>query len=215
MAWTAPTNVATGDVLTATRYNNEVVGNTYAGGPIYTTEALRNAAIPTPFVGQQAYITASTQTAPTGAVTYIPALIKTVYDGTQWCCITPVSAWTTTGGTLVGPAGPTAVLTAGGTNPTVTIASGTRVLVSISAYVTCTVAATLTMEVVTTGAAAGSGYNVKTQVSPGDATYSRTMSATFVMTVTGGTANLYTPQYSVNTGTGTFADRRIVVQAIA
>ena len=25
MAWTAPTNVATGDVLTATRYNNEVV----------------------------------------------------------------------------------------------------------------------------------------------------------------------------------------------
>ena len=27
MAWTAPTNVATGDVLTATRYNNEVVGN--------------------------------------------------------------------------------------------------------------------------------------------------------------------------------------------
>ena len=28
MAWTAPTNVATGDVLTATRYNNEVVGNT-------------------------------------------------------------------------------------------------------------------------------------------------------------------------------------------
>lgn len=28
MAWTAPTNVATGDVLTATRYNNEVVANT-------------------------------------------------------------------------------------------------------------------------------------------------------------------------------------------
>ena len=27
MAWTAPTNVATGDVLTASRYNNEVVGN--------------------------------------------------------------------------------------------------------------------------------------------------------------------------------------------
>ena len=27
MAWTTPTNVATGDVLTASRYNNEVVGN--------------------------------------------------------------------------------------------------------------------------------------------------------------------------------------------
>jgi hypothetical protein len=37
MAWTTPTNVATGDVLTATRYNNEVVGNTIAGHPIYAT----------------------------------------------------------------------------------------------------------------------------------------------------------------------------------
>jgi len=30
MAWTTPTNVATGDVLTASRYNNEVVGNSLA-----------------------------------------------------------------------------------------------------------------------------------------------------------------------------------------
>ena len=30
MAFTTPTNVATGDVLTATRYNNEVVDNAVA-----------------------------------------------------------------------------------------------------------------------------------------------------------------------------------------
>ena len=34
MAWTTPTNVATGDVLTASRYNAEVVANTLA---LYTT----------------------------------------------------------------------------------------------------------------------------------------------------------------------------------
>ena len=81
MAWTAPTNVATGDVLTASRYNNEVVGNAYAGGPIYTTTALRDAAITAPFVGQRAFISGT--------------LINTQYNGTAWVEVAPIGTWTT------------------------------------------------------------------------------------------------------------------------
>lgn len=58
MAWTTPTNVATGDVLTASRYNNEVVANALAGGPVYATLADLNTAIPSPYEGQRAYLTA-------------------------------------------------------------------------------------------------------------------------------------------------------------
>jgi len=81
MAWTTPTNVATGDVLTATRYNNEVVGNTYAGGPIYATTVARDAAITAPFVGQRAFITAT--------------LVNTQYNGTAWLEVAPIGTWTT------------------------------------------------------------------------------------------------------------------------
>lgn len=81
MAWTTPTNVATGDVLTATRYNAEVVANTLAGGPIYATTVARDAAITAPFVGQQAFITGT-------KVAY-------QYTGTAWVEIENIGAWTT------------------------------------------------------------------------------------------------------------------------
>lgn len=70
MAWTAPTNVATGDVLTATRYNNEVVGNALAGGPIYATTVARDAAITAPFAGQRAFVTGTN--------------VNYQYNGTAW-----------------------------------------------------------------------------------------------------------------------------------
>ena len=59
MAWTAPkTDFVSGNVLTAAQMN-AIGENLVAGGPIYTTEAARDAAITSPFEGQQAYITAS------------------------------------------------------------------------------------------------------------------------------------------------------------
>jgi len=81
MAWTTPTNVATGDVLTATRYNADVVANTLAGGPIFATTVARDAAITAPFVGQRAFISGT--------------LINTQYNGTAWVEVGPIGTWTT------------------------------------------------------------------------------------------------------------------------
>ena len=80
MAFTTPTNVATGDVLTASRYNAEVVANTLAGGPIYATTAARDADIPAPFAGQQAFVTATN--------------VSYQYSGTTWVETSNIGTWT-------------------------------------------------------------------------------------------------------------------------
>ena len=64
MAWTAPNTFVAGAVLTAAQMN-AMQANALAGGPIYATEALRDAAITSPFEGQRAYITGSTVAAAT------------------------------------------------------------------------------------------------------------------------------------------------------
>jgi hypothetical protein len=45
MAWTAPSTFVSGAILTAASLNTNVRDNSLAGGPIYATEALRDAAI--------------------------------------------------------------------------------------------------------------------------------------------------------------------------
>jgi hypothetical protein len=131
MAWTDPTNVATGDVLTATRYNNEVVANTLAGGPIYATEAERDAAITSPFEGQRAYITASTETAAVGIFTAVPTGIQTVYNGAGWVTVTPVGTRSDSGTSATMTAA-FVNLTISGSLHTVTLRTGTTALVSLA-----------------------------------------------------------------------------------
>jgi len=98
MAYIVPPTFTAGNILTAAQMT--IVGDDIlAGGPIYTTEALRDAAIPAPFEGQRAYITASTETTATGTTTAIPTGIQTIYNGAAWVTVTPVGAFSNVSGT--------------------------------------------------------------------------------------------------------------------
>jgi hypothetical protein len=212
MAWTAPTNVATGDVLTATKYNNEVVGNALAGGPIYATEALRDAAIPTPFEGQRAYITASTVAAATGGTTAVPTGLQTIYNGAAWVSVTPVNASTDNQGTTTSTSY-TATLSAG-TNPSVTLSTGTTALIQFTAEILAPSANIILVGIAVSGAttrAAQDGEALRVTNSTFQVTYARM----FVVTgLTAGT-NTFTFNYRVSGGTGTIAYRAVTVQGIA
>ena len=213
MAWTAPTNVATGDVLTATRYNNEVVGNALAGGPIYATEALRDAAITSPFEGQRAYITGSTVAAATGSVTAVPTGIQTIYNGAAWVCVTPVGADTSTNTGTTTSTSYTATLASGGTNPSVTLSTGTTALVIVSTNSSATSGFTHNVGVAVSGAttvAASVSYGtLSTQ-----ATAMRTSDQWIITGLTAGT-NTFTLQYKTDGGTASFLYRHLTVQGIA
>jgi hypothetical protein len=188
--------------------------NILAGGPIYATEAARNTAIPSPFEGQRAYITGSTVTAPTGLATYVPPGIQTIYNGSAWVCVTPIGAFTTTAGTTTSTTS-TATLTGGGTNPTVTIATGTTALVHLSAYVSNSASSTNYVEVIATGAPTNSGYGAIIQVSTGSVNFAQTISASFIVAGLTPGDNLFTMQYYTNTGTLSVSNRRITVQGIS
>jgi len=81
MAWTAPSTFVAGAILTAAQLNTNVRDNSLAGGPIYATTAARDAAIPTPFAGQQAFISGTK--------------IAYQYTGAAWVEIENIGAWTT------------------------------------------------------------------------------------------------------------------------
>ena len=215
MAWTSPATWLAGSTLTAAQLNEQVRDNSLAGGPIYTTEALRDAAIPAPFEGQQAYITAPpvTTTTATGGVTAIPIGIQTIYNGASWTCITPVSAYTTTSGTVT--SGSYTTLTGGGTAPSVTLSTG------LSALVTFTVVAAAPGGSV--GAAASVAVSGASTVAASDSWWAFTdnssfitLSRTFVMVLPTAGVNTFALQYRMGSaGTGTFSTRAITVQGIA
>ena len=98
---------------------------------IYATEALRDAAIPSPFEGQRAYITASTETTAVGIATAIPTGIQTIYNGAQWVCVTPVGARSDNGSSATMTAAYVNV-TISGSLITSTLRTGTTALVSIA-----------------------------------------------------------------------------------
>jgi len=225
MAWTTPTNAATGDVLTATRYNAEVVANALAGGPIYATEAARDAAIPTPFEGQRAYITGSTLTTAAGQTTVIPTGIQTIHNGSStptyaanWVCVTQVGAVTDTTCSTVTTASFADPSTAGNTNPTVTLVTGTSAIVDINStlynstagaynYVSFAVSGATTLA----GSEGNSYYYSSTGGTPADQHTGRR----FIITgLTAGT-NTFTMKYKVGSGTGQYNRRTLIVQGIA
>jgi hypothetical protein len=186
---------------------------------IYTTEALRDAAIPTPFEGQRAYITASTVAACTGDTAGTPPVtgIETIYNGSVWVCVTPISAHTATAGTTAAALPGTATLTSGGTNPTVTLSIGTDILVTVSCFITGTTTGNYYCNFTGTGAntiASSTNNAVRWDVSV--AGYGASLSKTFRLSgLTAGTQVL-TLNYSAHPGgTGTYGGRAITAQGIA
>ena len=225
MAWTAPNTFVAGAVLTAAQLN-AMQANALAGGPIYATEALRDAAIPTPYEGQRAYITGSTVAAATGASAAVPTGILTVYNGSStptipanWVCITPVGAFTSTAGGTTSTSY-TATLSGASTNPSVTLTTGTTARISMSMVGNINVAAnTMYASVAVSGAttiAAGStGMEAAYAVSGNG--YENTLSADMViMGLTAG-VNTFTLQYRNSTAlaTATYSNRRLVAHGVA
>ena len=217
MAWTAPSTFVAGAILTAAQLNTNVRDNTLAGGPIYATEALRDAAITAPFEGQRAYITGSTVAAATGLVTAVPTGIQTIYNGAAWVCVTPVSADTATSGTTTNATLPyTVTLASGGTNPSVTVTTGTTALITFGAWAqSSTAGASACVSVAVSGAttlAASDSWNIFIYNSTAQISLSRTFPLTGL---TAGT-NTFTLQYRMGAaGTGTIGQRVITVQGIA
>jgi hypothetical protein len=217
MAWTAPkTDFVSGNVLTAAQMN-AIGENLVAGGPIYTTEAARDAAITSPFEGQQAYITASeaAKTTATGTTPAIPTGVSTTYNGSVWVCTTEVGAVsytsaTTTSGTYV------STLTGDATAISATLVTGTTALVtawlrgSVNAAATVAIAVSLTGATTITAAAS----NFASSFASGTGGYQFAIPLTLIATgLTAGT-NTFTLNYAT-ANTLTVLARSLTVKGIA
>ena len=230
MAWTTPGTATAGEVLTAAFWNTNVRDNSIMGSPVYTNEAARDAAIPAPSEGMQCYLTAPTVPSASGD-TYAatPTGVQTIYNGSVWVCVTPLSATTNTGGTSASTSW-TATLTSGGTNPSLTLVTGTQAQVCISAAVRCAAladrqtAVSLAVSGATTLNPSGTLGAAAANISAtGWGAYAKSGTAdTIIMvgrtvTLTGLTAgtNTFAMNYITDAGTFTFANRTITVQGIA
>ncbi len=217
MAFTNPVTWVAGATLTAAELNEQVRDNSLAGGPIYTTETARDAAIPTPYEGQRAYITSPTVTSPTGATfAGLPTGIQTVYNGSIWVCVTPIAAITTTSGTTTSTAF-TPTLTGGGTNPSVTIVTGPTALITQTAHLSnSTTGAGAYMTVAVSGATTVAATADLALHNGGTGGAFFLASATVLISALSGGANTFTLAYKCGTsGTSTFAQRQLIVRGVA
>jgi len=179
----------------------------------FTTEAARATALPSPTEGMMAFLTAPTVPAATGEYTKLPSGIFTVYDGSAWTCLTPVSAETSTSGTS-SSASYTSSLTGGGTNPSVTVTTGTKALVTISDWsgTPGTGGFIFAATSVAVSGATTLAANDRWALNSGNGTASPSgFGATFMINgLTAGT-NTFTMQYKSNSGTGSWSYRNITV----
>jgi hypothetical protein len=217
MAWTAPSTWVAGAILTAAQLNTQLRDNLLAGGPIYATEALRDAAITSPFEGQRAYITGSTVAAATGSVTAVPTGIQTIYNGTAWVCVTSVGASSNTTGTTTSGSYVT-TLTGDGTAISATLSTGTTALITLSANATSAsviaIRQTFSVSGATTVAAADNNGSTVSIPNAGNAIQ---LNRTLIITgLTAGT-NTFTMNYQSVGGSNTasFSQRSMFVQGIA
>lgn len=214
MPWTTPGTAFAGTVLTAAYWNTQVRDNLLMGQPVFTNEAARDAAITSPAEGQSCYLTSPTQPAATGATTHVPSGITTIYNGSAWVCVTEVSAFNSVIGTTSSASYTTTLGGSAGTNISVTLATGTTALVSITALMYSTTTAFDTyMGVAVSGATTAAAVdNMGCYVnSLGGQTSTR------VLVYSGLTAgvNTFTAQYRTAGSTGNIGWRGITVKGIA
>ena len=197
------------------------------GNPVFTNEAARDAVITAPSEGQSVYLTASTVASASGD-TYVgtPTGVRTVYNGTNWVCVTPVGATTNTAGTTASTTW-TTTLTSGGTNPSVTLETGTSALVSTFALTSAAVNAAREIGLAfgvsgaTTLTPSGnvgptqSGIALGSYIIAITAGHNYQIQRTFLITgLTAGT-NTFSLYYITDNNTDTFRNRSLTVQGIA
>jgi hypothetical protein len=211
MAFTTPGTAVAGEVLTAAFWNEQVRDNILMGNPVFTNEAARDAVITAPVEGQRAYLTAPTVPAATGASTFLPTGIQTIYNGSVWVCVTPVSAFTAAGGTTTSTSFTATLGGSPGTNPSVTLVTGTTALVHLRATLNNSNAAAYSFASVSiNGSTPVDDFSLFVQIG----TQLSVGTSILFSGLTAGT-NTFVMQYSVNTGTGTFQRRGVTVTGIA
>ena len=215
MAWTTPGTAVAGDVLTASFWNSNVRDNSLMGNPVFTNEAARDAAITSPVEGQRVYLTAPTVPAATGGVTYIPSGITTIYNGSAWVCITPVSSFTSNAGTFTATTYTTSLSGSPGTNPSVTIATGATALITTAAEVYNTGTQYEYVVVAVSGATTIAATDDNGQVVGGATTTIAACGVTLVISGLTAGVNTFTLSYRTDGGTATVRKRRLTVQGIA
>jgi hypothetical protein len=164
-----------------------------------------------------AYLTAPTIPAAAGLTTMVPTGIQTIYNGTSWVCITDVGAATATAGTTTATGAFTQTLTSGGTNPSVTLTTGTTAIITVAANLTNSGSVSSYMAVAVSGATTVSGDTFETTwgAARTNANASTTASRTYVISgLTAGT-NTFALSYLVAGSTGTYVFRSITARGIA
>ena len=219
MAWTTPGTATAGEVLTAAFWNANVRDNSIMGNPVYDNEAARDAAITAPSEGQRAYLTAPTIPAATGEFTAIPTGIVTIYNGSVWVCCTPVFARTTNRGTTTSGSYTATLSGTPGTNPSVTLVTGTTAIVTVTARMSNSLVGNgVGVAVAVSGAgsvAAGSGSEAYYVTPIAGEAYFHQMTSTVVLTgLTAGT-NTFAANYRATGGTGYYEERRVIVTGLA
>jgi len=212
MAYEIPALGTAGQVYTAAAHNI-IVGDILQFAPfvqgVFTTETLRDAAIPSPTEGMHVYITApeSGKTTAVGGVTTIPLGIRTIYNGSVWVCVTPVGSRTSgTSGTFQTSYGDWTVSAA---LTSVTLVTGVTALVSVGARITGT--GNFGVVSVKTGTvAADDSWGAFNQ----SATY-LTVGRTFVMSGLDAGTNTFTIQHKTNATGGNGDQATLVVCGIA
>lgn len=183
---------------------------------VFTNEAARDAAITSPVEGMRAYLTAPTVPTATGGTTAIPSGVQTIYNGSVWVCVTDVYGFTANAGTTTSVNYTTSLSGTPGTNPSVTLVTGTTALVVVSIGLSYN--------------SSGSGAKYCAPAVSGATTRSASddyawvwegglqgigNSLSFVLTgLTAGT-NTFTLNYKTTGGTALFQNRGIMVRGIA
>ena len=222
MAYVAPSVVTAGDAVTAASYNvltNDVLQFAPFVQGVFTNEAARDAAITSPTEGMHVYLTAPTVPAATGGSTTLPSGVRTIYNGAVWVCVTPVGASTSNNGSTTSNSY-TATLSSGGTNPSVTLVTGTSVMIALAFNGINNIGGNQSnMSVAVSGATTlGAGTAGSTEfcsIATRETAFSTVSRTVVIPGLTAGT-NTFTLNYLVSSGTsGNFDTRSISAYGIA
>lgn len=182
--------VVAGTAITATW------GNMVRSGCVvpYASAAARASEVTSPEEGMVSYL--------------IDSKTLHVHNGSQWVRITPDSAAVDTQQTTTS----TSYTDLSTVGPAVTVVTGTSALVTVCAQIKNSGADVSYMGVAVSGASTVAAGDTRAAEVVGTSTH--TPSMTFKMTGLTAGSNTFTAKYRVVSGTGTFANRNITVQAL-
>lgn len=204
---TRPATPYEGQMIYETDTDKVLIYNGTAWVPnpmIFTTEAVRDAALTSPSEGMVVYLTAPTVPAAAGTVTNVPTGVLTIYNGSVWVCKTQVGANSAGTSSTFG----TSYVNIGAAVTSVTLVTGTSALVSFAARINGN-GNFAVVSVKTDTVAANDNWGAFNQASA-----YITVGRTFVMSgLTAGT-NTFTMQAKSNVASGNLDQLSIAVEGI-